>query len=346
MKVYSGNGLGDFYYEIIRDITNTGREVIVRGETRLEMRGPVVLEYTQPGACWMRIPGRKFNPFFALAEVLWILSGRGDAEWIGYFNKQMLEYLDEGQSEFHGAYGLRLRKWAAQRDWLNPTSDPVLIDQIEHVVLKIKADPNTTQAIMSLWDPARDNLIKTKDIPCNNWVAYSLRDGKLDQSVVIRSNDVLWGTPVNAIQFTHLHALVAGMLGVEMGTMTYFVQNLHYYLNKKEEVYNKTVGNIIGHAFSDHDLGAEAIPRFEKFTDVQVKMAVSFADCDGKLYPATLLPSAYLNIVTEMIWLYRLVKEHGGPVTRRIELPEILRWLIMDFWKDSLKAQEVIQWLN
>src|SRR5271167_1899813 len=110
MKVYTGAGLGDFYFALIREITEHGKKIVTRGQTCLELPESVCLEYTRPGYCWMRIPGRKFNPFFALAEVMWILSGNGNVEWISYFNKQMLAYSD-GKEDFHGAYGLRIRKW-------------------------------------------------------------------------------------------------------------------------------------------------------------------------------------------------------------------------------------------
>jgi thymidylate synthase len=187
----------------------------------------------------MRIPGRNLNPFFAIAEVAWILSGHGDVETIGFFNKKMLEFQDGFEPNFHGAYGLRIRHWPREDKekglWLPD------LDQVEAVVGKMTADPNTTQAVISLWDPQRDNLVKSKDYPCNNMVYYSLRDGVLEQTVIQRSNDLVWGTPYNAIQFTHLHALVAGMLKVKMGTLTYVIQNLHLYPDLYPDILNNLI---------------------------------------------------------------------------------------------------------
>jgi thymidylate synthase len=131
MKVYKGRGLGDFYYQMIRDITHEGREIVTRGQRCLELPEPVTLVYESPGYCWMDIPERRFNPFFALAEVPWILTGNGNAEWISYFNKQMLEYLDEGRIEFHGSYGLRMRHWTDDNEELE------VVDQIAHVARKL-----------------------------------------------------------------------------------------------------------------------------------------------------------------------------------------------------------------
>jgi len=257
VKVYSGAGLGDFYYQVIRDITEFGKKIQTRYGQCVELPFPVVFEYEKPGHCFMRIPNRKFNPFFALAEVVWILSGSGSVDWICHFNKRMKDYADEGYKDFHGSYGLRLRHWEPRHQ---ASFSP--IDQIKCVVQKLQDDPFSRQALISIWDPERDNLEKSKDYPCNNVVYFSLRDGVLDQSVVIRSNDVIWGTPYNAVQFTHLHALVAGMLEAKIGRMTYFIQNLHYYL----DLYKPTLSSIIEQAYDKDAVGAECVPNFDTIT--------------------------------------------------------------------------------
>lgn len=250
MRVYRGRGLGDIYYSLIRDIS-AGREVTIRGHRLKEIEGPVTLCYTEPGACFMPIPGRKFNIFFALAEVMWMWSGRGDVEWISHYNSNMKSFQDGDNPEFHGAYGLRVRKWKPYWGLSDTASE---VDQLEEAIKKIVVDPFTRQAVISLWHPAYDNgSPPTKDTPCNNLVYFSLRDGKLDMTVVIRSNDVIWGTPYNVCQFSHLQAIAVGMLRqeldqtsgsgepprekdkVQIGTLTYVVQNLHYYLDQADE---------------------------------------------------------------------------------------------------------------
>src|SRR5437899_4232202 len=258
LKLYSGAGLGDVYYQLIRAITERGRKINVRGLDCLEFPELVVLEYEAPGYCWMRIPGRKFNPFFALAEIPWILSGNGNVEWISYFNKNMKSFQDGNNPDFHGAYGLRIRKWPEKILVENEVTYNY-IDQVRCVLQKLRADPNSRQAVISLWDPTRDNGY-SKDITCNNYIVYTLRNGILAQTVNIRSNDLIWGTPHNAIQFTHLQAYVAGMLGVRMGLFIYVIHNLHYYL----DLYNPTLSNLIEKAYdlNSHVLSAETLPCF------------------------------------------------------------------------------------
>lgn len=357
MKVYSGSGLGDFYYSLIRDITNRGRRITTRGHDCLEMPEPVLFVYEKPGHCWMRTPGRKFNPFFALAEIVWILMGSGDVEWISYFNSNMRRFADEGRPDFHGAYGLRMRKWPFV---LVAGDHP--IDQIEHVVRKLREDPNSRQAVISMWDPVRDNLNKSSDYPCNDLVIFSLRDDVLDMSVVIRSNDVIWGTPYNAIQFSHLLAYVAGSRNVKMGKIYYFVQNLHYYF----DLYKKTLATVLERAFSDDHapkMKAEVVPNFdvvspEEFTKTLANVAHIFRNYrDIKIpLPVTQVRftgGGYWNhTIPMMIWLYTVIK--SGRVSdandldflaeRVVSLGEPLTSLILDFYEESKNqlAREVL----
>jgi len=354
MKVYSGAGLGDIYFALIRDITEFGRKITTRGQTCLELPEPVCLEYHRPGACWMRIPGRKFNPFFALAEVVWILSGNGNVEWISYFNKQMREYADEGKEDFHGSYGLRIRKWPSAVG--NVTG--ISVDQILCVVNKLKKDSFSRQAVISLWDPELDNVVASKDYPCNNIVYYSLRNEILEQTVVIRSNDAIWGTPVNAIQFTHLHALVAGMLGVAMGKLTYVIQNMHYYL----DLYKPTLSNVIEKAYESR-IQAEMISSFDTVDEYEFeecRMAVgAILAAKNKGMIASLAAERvgyWGHVIPRMVLIYTAIKEDTVKTERMTEmvidsissLGQPLVDLIVDFYKDSKipSAQKVLQLLQ
>jgi thymidylate synthase len=340
LKVYRGRGLGDFYYDLIQDITNEGVEIITRGKRCLELPEPVTLVYDSPGYCWMDVPERKFNPFFAMAEVPWILSGNGNAEWICYFNSNMKTFLDDGLEEFHGAYGIRMRKWPAPTFAKDPTDrtgrSSGELDQIAHVVLKLKEDPFSRQAVISLWDPVRDNLFKSLDIPCNNIVYYRLRNGFLHQTVVIRSNDVVWGTPHNAIQFTHLHALVAGELGVKMGSFTYVVQNLHYYI---DDTYSSTLGHIVNAACSGEILDAQNIEGFCTVPDDRIYVCMETINNmkEGKREP--LHNDYWTGIIPKLLWVYIAAKDRKSSIDRLCglakELPAPLPKLISEFWRDS-----------
>lgn len=312
MKVYTGNGLGDMYFALVREIARNGKQIPTRHGPCLELDEPVCLRYEMPGHCWMTIPGRGFNPFFALAEVMWILAGNGNVEWISYFNSNMRKFADEGKEEFHGAYGLRMRAWPSNE------ASYITLDQIGLAIKKLKQDSFSRQAVVSLWDPSRDNLVVSKDYPCNNLLYFRLRDGVLDQTVIQRSCDLVWGAPHNAIQFSHVHAYVAGCLGAKMGRFHYFIQNLHYYL----DLYKPTLAKLICQAFDEPEMyrptiRALAVPgfgpvtgeEFETHEDYTLHMLhvdmkyLSTAEPRGEGYWGKILPT--------MLWIYKMVKEQN-----------------------------------
>ncbi len=365
--VYSGNGLGDFYFALVRDITENGRKVNVRGHDCLELPGLVVLEYQRCGYCWMRIPGRKWNPFLALAEIPWILSGNGNVDWISYFGSNMKSFQDGNNPDLHGAYGLRIRKWP-EKIVVEGEVDYTHIDQIDYTVKKLRADPNSRQAVISLWDPIRDNEY-SRDIPCNNTVTYTLRNGVLAQTVTIRSNDLVWGTPYNAVQFTHLHAYMAGLLGVKMGLFTYVIHNLHYYM----DLYKPTLANLIEQAYKGEELEAECLTGFDTFgdfglnclkRDVEISFLEHYHDANkvrGEVFGAQLLPGeipsrqnwlGYTKEIADALKLFIKVKSGFGLTTGTFDyladLKQPLRDLIIDFYESSKNpsAQLVVDFLR
>lgn len=56
-----------------------------------------------------------------------------------------------------------------------------------------------------------------------------VRQGKLEWSQIMRSNDVLLGMPYNFIQFTGLQEILAGWLGLDVGSYNHYSDSLHLY---------------------------------------------------------------------------------------------------------------------
>jgi len=180
-----------------------------RGMDTLEVLGPVTTVYQHPLRRVLFDPVRDANPFFHMAESLWILSGSDRVDLPKYFLSSIDRFSDDGAT-MHGAYGHRLRSAFG-------------FDQIEVVVGLLRDNPNTRQAVMSIWSPQYDcGTTTSKDIPCNDMIMFSLRNGLLHMTVCNRSNDVIWGAyGANAVQFSYLHEYVAIAVGAEVG---YYVQ--------------------------------------------------------------------------------------------------------------------------
>jgi hypothetical protein len=226
MHVIFARNVNDAYAQGIQFIHDNAKPRPSRYGDVLEIPGPVSTVYSKPIERVLFDPHRNINPFFHLFEALWILAGRNDAQWVVNFAGKMGEFSDNGKT-FHGAYGKRLRDWAAR--WEGDLYMDGL-DQLEKVILLLKQDPETRRAVVSIYDPELDLGTNSKDIPCNDTIKFEGRDGVLNMIVFCRSNDMIWGAyGTNAVQFGFLLEYVAGMTGMSVGTYTQISCNYHVY---------------------------------------------------------------------------------------------------------------------
>ena len=227
-KIFSGSNPSQLYMDALQALLKEGEECAPRGKKIKELR-PVIFEYTNPKNRVTFLKGRKINPFFQLAESLWILSGRSDVAWLTDYNANMGQFSDDGVY-FNAPYGERLRFWN-KNDSHGYIHNP--IDQLTDVYEKIIADNDTRQAVAVIYNPVFDHAgVETKDRPCNLILTFKLRNGKLDLNVFNRSNDLHWGTfGANLCQFATIQEVIASWLGVEVGTYYQTTDSLHIYLD-------------------------------------------------------------------------------------------------------------------
>ena len=65
------------YFKALRDLVEIGDKVAPRGKLISELR-PACFEFGNPYNRVTFLRGRRINPFFQIAESLWILSGRAE----------------------------------------------------------------------------------------------------------------------------------------------------------------------------------------------------------------------------------------------------------------------------
>jgi thymidylate synthase len=231
------------YKRVLRDVLELGEEVSPRGKLTYELQ-PAIHHIYSPAKKLCSIPGRKANPFFNMAENLWIIAGRGNAEWVCSFNNKLKEFqLDEGHVDFNAPYGRRIRFANKHREeeltinkinFFNMKKIPQ-VDQLLHCYLSLKSDPDSRQAVVSLWNPLIDYVVhETKDRPCNTTIYFKIRNGKLNMTVSNRSNDIHLGLyGVNFVQFAHIQEFMAASLNVGIGTYTHLSDSLHVYADSQ-----------------------------------------------------------------------------------------------------------------
>jgi hypothetical protein len=199
----------------LRYLSTYGERSESRNGSVIVAPGPVATVYQNPAERVLFWPLRDANPFFHLMESLWMLAGRNDVALPAHFAKQIREYSDDGES-LNGAYGYRWRIHFGT-------------DQIRRALERLQADPLSRQALIQMYDPYED-LLPTKDVPCNTVIYFRVLHHALHMTVSCRSNDVIWGAyGANAVHFSFLQEFMAAQLGLAMGTYTQISNNYHIY---------------------------------------------------------------------------------------------------------------------
>lgn len=224
MRTYeSDNGINDIYPYMVRDVLTDGSIELQRGLRTRELH-PVMFELARPDQRLVTSWGRPVNVAFALAEVMWILQGRKDVEMLAPYNSRIGDLASDDGEIFNAAYGYRLRKAHG-------------FDQLLDVIRTLNTDPGSRQATTVTWHPddrgweedADTTPHITKDRACNVLSHFMIRNEKLDLLQIVRSNDALWGTPYNVIQWTYIQEYVAAKLGYPLGHYTHVADSFHVY---------------------------------------------------------------------------------------------------------------------
>ena len=175
-----------------------------------------------PRQKWVSVRKPPLSIAFALVEVIWILSGSNCRDIIDFWNPAYKKFAaDNYSSTYYGAYGYRLRNYRG-------------VDQLDRAYCALKSNPNNRQTVLLYWDPLLDmpkqnGERQSNDIPCNICSMLKIRDSKLEWTQIMRSNDIYKGLPYNFVQFTSLQEILAGWLGIEVGSYTHFSDSLHLY---------------------------------------------------------------------------------------------------------------------
>jgi thymidylate synthase len=173
-----------------------------------------------PRKRWIVARQPAINPAFAIAEVVSLMTGRNDAQFLNFWNSELPKYSGICDN-YLGAYGYRLHSHFG-------------FDQIRRAVDALAANPNSRQVVLQLWDasvdlPFADGVPRCEDVPCNTEAMLKIREGKLEWMQVVRSNDLYRGLPYNIVQFTSLQEIIAGWLGLGIGSYNHLADSLHVY---------------------------------------------------------------------------------------------------------------------
>lgn len=214
MIYFEGTNFSKMYFEMLNEAYHSNANIVDSRIGKVKDLGPCVYQISEDQFRLCYIKERAINPFFALAEFSWIISGSNELQPLQYFISNYNNFSDD-RNTLNGAYGYRLRNHFGT-------------DQIEKAIEQLKTNPQSRRVVLTMWS-VEDLTKDSKDIPCNTTIYLKIRDNKLDITITNRSNDLYLGVPYNVFVFYLLQSYIANELNLELGIQTHFTDSLHLY---------------------------------------------------------------------------------------------------------------------
>jgi len=161
---------------------------------------------------------RNWSQKYAAAEWAWYLSGDPRVSKLGELYGKVppiWERMADSNGEVNSNYGYQWQRH----------------DQLDYVVAKLRDNPDTRHAAISIYD-AKEWPSYKKDTPCTYAVQFTIINNKLCMSVYMRSNDIWYGFCNDQYQFASLQEMIADRLSIETGWYYHHAHNMHLYNNK------------------------------------------------------------------------------------------------------------------
>lgn len=161
-------------------------------------------------------PARRTNPYYAAAEVLWLLSDDSTVDFITLFAPQYSQFANGGSA--YGHYGQRLHN----------------TDQLNRAREYLRQNPEGRQCVLSMWqasDLTSAVAGTIKDIPCTIGITlrYSKTANALCMTNIMRSNDIWLGLPYDLFYFGCIAHLISSDYPSSRLQVMHVVHNMHLY---------------------------------------------------------------------------------------------------------------------
>jgi thymidylate synthase len=156
-------------------------------------------------------PYRKWNKTYAKRELDWYLSKNRSVEELKKF-APIWDKMHNGDNIVNSNYGFL---WNQN-------------GQLKKVIQQLKDSSNTRQAWISIFDGKKKKDYQY-DTPCTLNLGFTIDNGKLCMTVLMRSNDLWYGFCNDQFCFSYLQGYIAKELKLEVGWYYHFAADLHLY---------------------------------------------------------------------------------------------------------------------
>lgn len=222
MHVVQGQNNVDTFLRLYKLIAN-GPEIKARSSATGHARNihNVAVELNAAEPVITNFVHRKMSLAYAKREWLWYLGADPKDDSICE-HATAWKKLQQPDGSFYSNYGQYL--------FGKPAGGA---SQFEYVIRTLKADPQSRRASMTLLK-AEHLFPDNTDTVCTYAINFFIDSGHLCMTVMMRSNDVIWGFTNDAFCFSQLYLFVYQILKVSMpalqfGSYTHFTNSMHVY---------------------------------------------------------------------------------------------------------------------
>jgi thymidylate synthase len=240
----------DAYPVVLAQVLHRGKKRAARGLPTRDA-GMMTISLESPEYAMLAGLRPSYGTRVAAAEAIQLIGGFHDPQLMLDASPRFAEYM-EPEGHFHGAYGLRVG------------------NQVYQAIRKMMADPDTRQAVVTLWNPMLDNKSNKRDYPCTVALRFELDAEMLNMDVLMRSNDAWLGLPYDLFQFTQLQYTVADAFQAIPGRYRHTAWSMHLYERDIEEAeYVASMNPYLLRPLQDSPIGIKAVgshpdERFER----------------------------------------------------------------------------------
>lgn len=208
------------FAKLVNWIMHHGSEYAPRGMETIEVVNAALI-LRDPTDRIVFDPGRKMNLAFAIADWVQMMVGDDELEFLTDFVPGIAEFADPlNEKKIGGAYGPRIME----------------SQQFNKVIEKLGADPDTRQAVITIYDGKTDLSQPGHVVPCTISLQFLIRDSKLHCIANMRSNDVVWGLTYDVFNFTMIQEQIAALLDLSLGDYYHHAGSLHLYMDRDKEM--------------------------------------------------------------------------------------------------------------
>lgn len=158
----------------------------------------------------------KLRLHVAVARFVWMMAANNRLADIAFYEPKVSSYTDDQLTVPGSNYGMRLRQ-----------PQPGL-DQVKGAIARLKSEKEKRRAAVVIFHPV-DAARDSKDIPCAFGMMLHARNGRLDATLLMRSNNAVTLLPFNIFEFSLLMEALAVEADLELGSLYYFAGSMHLY---------------------------------------------------------------------------------------------------------------------